>query len=172
MCDNSATIIFENENMTNNDVLRRMRYIFDLSDSKMIAIFAMADKETTREEISQWLKKDEDPDYLKCKDIALAAFLNGFIVFKRGPREGAAIENEKRLNNNIVFRKVKIALNLQSDDIVALFDLVSLPISKHELSAFFRKADHKNYRDCKDQILRNFLQGLQQKFRNDDTDPS
>ncbi|MEH6445686.1 MAG: DUF1456 family protein [Oceanospirillaceae bacterium] len=156
--------------MTNNDVLRRMRYVFDLSDSKMIAIFAMANLETTREEISQWLKKDEDADYLKCKDVALAAFLNGFIVEKRGKKEGAEVENEKRLTNNIVFRKVKIALNLQSDDIIELFNLVELPISKHELSAFFRKADHKNYRECKDQVLRNFLHGLQLRHRADDKD--
>ncbi len=156
--------------MTNNDVLRRIRYIFDLSDTKMIAIFALAGKETTREEISRWLKKDEDPDYLKCKDIELAAFLNGFIIFKRGPKEGSTVENEKRLNHNIIFRKINIALSLQSNDIISLFDLVGLPISKHELSAFFRNPNHKNYRECKDQLLRNFLQGLQQKLCSSEKD--
>lgn len=153
--------------MTNNDVLRRMRYIFDLSDSKMISTFAMANVTVSREEISQWLKKDEDANFIKCKDSTLAAFLNGFIIAKRGKKEGAEVVNEKRLNHNIIFRKIKIALNLQSDEIIALFDSVDLAISKHELSAFFRKEGHKNYRQCQDQILRNFLQSLQIRYRSD-----
>lgn len=127
----------------------------------MMAIFDNAGLTVDREKISQWLKKDEDADYVDCEDVELAAFLNGFIVFKRGAKEGATVENEKKLTNNIVFRKLKIALNLQSEALLALFERVELPISKHELSAFFRKPDHKNYRLCKDQILRNFLQGLQ-----------
>jgi uncharacterized protein YehS (DUF1456 family) len=154
--------------MTNNDVLRRIRYIFDLSDAKMIGIFDHAAITTDREQISQWLKKDEDVDFVKCEDVELAAFLNGFIIHKRGAKEGATVENETLLNHNIVFRKLKIALDLQSENVLALFELVGLPLSKHELSAFFRKPDHKNYRECQDQVLRNFLQGLQLKLKKSD----
>ena len=151
--------------MTNNDVMRRMRYIFDINDSKMIDIFAQALVEVSREQISQWLKKDDDSDFIRCKDIDLAAFLNGFISFKRGKKEGPAVENEQRLNNNAVLRKIKIALNLQGDDIEDLLQLAGMPLSKHEITAFFRKKGHKNYRECKDQVLRNFLQGLLLKTR-------
>jgi len=86
---------------------------------------------------------------------------------KRGQREGPQPKPEQRLNNNIIFRKLKIALNLQDEDILKILQLAALPMSKHELSAFFRKPDHKNYRSCKDQILRNFLQGLQIQYRPD-----
>lgn len=151
--------------MTNNDVLRRVRYIFDLSDSKMISIFAHIEVAVTREQISAYLKKDEDPDYLKCQDKMLANFLNGLIIEKRGKQEGPLPQPESRLTNNIVFRKLKIALKLQSDDVLHILDLANLRMSAHELSAFFRNAKHKNYRECQDQILRNFLQGLQMKFR-------
>ena len=48
--------------MNNNDCLRRIRYILDFDDSKMIAIFGLANMETDRAEISAWLKKDDDPD--------------------------------------------------------------------------------------------------------------
>ncbi len=75
--------------MTNNDILRRIRYIFDLSDSAMIAIFSLADFEVTREEISDWLKKDDDPAFKNCSDASLAIFLNGFINKRRGKKEGA-----------------------------------------------------------------------------------
>ena len=158
--------------MTNNDVLRRIRYIFDLSDSKMIAIFALADYKVTREQISDWLKKDDDPAYKSCSDTVLATFLNGLIVDKRGKKDGPQPVPESSLNNNIIFRKLKIALNLKEEDVMSLLALADMSISKHELSAFFRRVDHKHYRVCKDQILRNFLKGVQIKYRpeskNDD----
>ena len=152
--------------MTNNDILRRIRYIYDLSDSRMIAIFGMADYQVTREQISNWLKKEEDPAYQKCSDTKLALFLNGLINDKRGKKEGAQPEPEQRLTNNMIFMKLKIALNLKADDICKIMGLANLPVGKHELSAFFRKPGHKHYRECKDQILRNFLKGVQLKYRD------
>jgi len=153
--------------MTNNDVLRRVRYIFDFNDAKMIAIFASADTAVTREQVNSWLKKEEDPDYQKLSDMLLAIFLNGLINDKRGKKDGPQHEPEKRLTNNIIFMKLKIALNLKAEDVLELMNLAEFRMSKHELSALFRKSDHKHYRECKDQILRNFLKGLQLNYRND-----
>ena len=65
----------------------------------------------------------------------------------------------------MIFMKLKIALNLKAEDVLEVLALADLRISKHELSAFFRKPDNKHYRECKDQILRNFLKGLQLKYR-------
>ncbi len=151
--------------MTNNDILRRIRYIFDFSDSKMIAIFGLAGHQITRGQISDWLKKDDDPAYQECSDSQLAIFLNGLINDKRGKKEGPQPEPEKHLTNNIIFMKLKIALNLKAEDVLEIMDLTTLHLSKHELSAFFRKPEHKHYRDCKDQVLRNLLKGMQLKYR-------
>jgi len=151
--------------MNNNDVLRRIRYSFDFEDSKMMAVFGLGGLEVTRAEISDWLKRDDDPDYKTCSDQQLATFLNGLIVDKRGKRDGPQPEPETQLNNNIVFRKLRIALNLQAEDVLKLVNQSDFRISKHELSAFFRKPGHKHYRECKDQVLRNFLKGIQLKYR-------
>lgn len=151
--------------MENNDVLRRVRYIFDLSDSQMIAMFSSAGYRVTRSQVSDWLKKEDDPAFKKCDDRQLATFLNGLINEKRGKRQGEQPVPEKRLNNNIILRKIKIALNLRDEGIIEILQLVDFRLSKHELSAFFRKPGHKHYKLCKDQVLRNFLQGLQEKFR-------
>ena len=153
--------------MTNNDILRRIRYTFDYDDKKMMALFAQADLKVTREEISNWLKKDDDPDHKLCTDSQLASFLNGLINDKRGKKDGPQPEPEKRLTNNIIFRKIRIALDLKDDDILEILALAPFALSKPELSALFRKAGHKHYRACKDQILRNFLKGLQHKYRED-----
>ena len=153
--------------MTNNDILRRIRYIFDFNDDKMIAIFASADCEVTRAQISDWMKQEDDPAYKKLSDVQLATYLNGLINDKRGKREGPQPVAEKNLTNNAIFMKLKIALNLQAEDILEIMDLSDFRMSKHELSAFFRKTGHKHYRECKDQILRTFLKGLQMQYRND-----
>jgi len=147
--------------MSNNDILRRIRYTFDLNDTKMIDIFGLADYNVTRAQISDWLKKDDDPAFQELSDEQMATFLNGFIIEKRGKKEGAQPVPEKILNNNIVFRKLKIALNLKDEDILDIFNLVNMRLSKHELSAFFRSPNQTQYRPCKDQFLRNFLQGMQ-----------
>ncbi len=154
--------------MKNNDIIRRVRYIFDFSDTKMISIFGSADLTVTRAEISDWLKKEEDPDFQKCNDVTLAVFLNGLINDKRGKKDGEQAVPEKRLNNNKIFNKLKIALNLKADEVVDILALADFIISKSELSAFFRKPSHKNFVECKDQILRLFLKGLELKYREND----
>ncbi len=151
--------------ITNNDILRRIRYVFDFNDLKMIAVFGLTGCLVTREQISAWLKRDDDPAFQECADTELSIFLNGLICDKRGRKDGLQPEPEKRLTNNIIFRKLKIALNLKAEDVLEIMELANFRISKHELSAFFRKPDHKHYRDCKDQVLRNFLKGMQLKYR-------
>lgn len=151
--------------MDNNDILRRVRYIFDFNDSKMIKIFGLGDLEVTRPQISNWLKKETDLEFQAFTDLELATFLNGLINLKRGKKEGAQPTPEQHLNNNIIFRKLKIAMDLKAEDILEIMALADMNISKHELSAFFRKPGHKHYRQCLDQILRNFLTGAQLKYR-------
>ncbi len=150
-----------------NDCLRRVRYILDYDDSKMIGVFAEAGQKVTRARINAWLRKADDPAYEECSEVMFATFLNGLINQKRGKKEGPQLEPEQSLSNNIVFRKLKIAFKLQADEILSILSSADLHISKHELSAFFRRADHKHYRECKDQILRNFLKGMQIKYRDE-----
>jgi uncharacterized protein YehS (DUF1456 family) len=151
--------------MNNNDILRRLRYTFEFNDKAMIKTFAEGGLSATREHISDWLKREDDLAYKECPDVMLAAFLNGLINLKRGKREGEQPAPEESLTNNNIFMKLKIALNLQAEDILEMMNRSAFRLSKHELSAFFRKADHKHFRKCQDQVLRHFLKGLQLTHR-------
>lgn len=151
--------------MNNNDTLRRVRYIFDCGDDNMIHLFKLGGREATRTEISDWLKKDDDPNQKTIYDVDLAAFLNGFIIQHRGKKDGETPKPEKRINNNVIFRKLKIALTLKDEDIIQIMSLANFDVGKHEISAIFRNPTQKQYRVCKDQFLRNFLNGLQIKER-------
>lgn len=64
------------------------------------------------------------------------------------------------MNNNDIFKKLRVALQLRDDQIVDILQLVDFRISKGEIGNFFRNADHPKYMECGDQVLRNFLNGL------------
>jgi uncharacterized protein YehS (DUF1456 family) len=153
--------------MNTNDVLRAIRYSFNLGDSDMMNVFRLAGGDVTRAQVCDWLKKEEDEAFQRLSDFHLAVFLNGFIILRRGKKDGELPIPEKRLNNNITLRKLKIALNLKDDDMLQIFEFAGRKISKHELSAFFRNPDQEQYRECKDQLLRNFLQGMKKKYHVD-----
>ena len=146
--------------MNNNDIFRRLRYIFQYSDDQMMEVFALMEQTRTRQQVCAWLKQDDSVGFLQISDRNLATFLNGLIVKFRGKKDGELPVTESSTNHNIVFRKLKIALSLHAEDILKILSSVNFRMSKHELSAFFRKPTHRHYRACQDQVLRNFLQGL------------
>ncbi len=64
------------------------------------------------------------------------------------------------MTNNDIFKKLRIAFNMKDTDIVETLSLVDFSISKSEINAIFRNKDHRNYKICGDQLLRNFLDGI------------
>ncbi|PCC12791.1 DUF1456 family protein [Pseudoalteromonas sp. JB197] len=155
--------------MTNNDILRRIRYTFNLTDTAMVNVFAAAEHTVTTEQVIAWLTKEGEEAYTEISDTEFATFLNGFINTQRGKREGEQPAPESKLNNNIIFMKLRIALNMKAEDVIATLALVNFNLSKHELSAFSRKVDNKHYRVCNNQVLRLFLTGVQQQVRPQST---
>lgn len=155
--------------MTNNDVFRRMRFILNYGDDAMIDVFKYMEETVTRPTLSAWLKRDENPEYIEINDVELGTFFNALIIKKRGRQEGVPLPiADDRLSNNEILKKIKIAFNYRAEDMLEILELANFGISKHELSAFFRKLNHKHYRPCKDQLLRNFLQGMKIKYRSED----
>ena len=152
--------------MNNNDVLRSLRYAMDLGDPALVEIFELAGLEVPRADITGFLKREEEEGYLVCSDAAMAHFLEGLIIHKRGKNDQAPeAPLVGRLNNNDILKKLRVAFILKEDDMLAILELAGFPLSRPELSALFRKKGHKNYRECGDQILRNFLKGLTLRVR-------
>ncbi|MFD2924552.1 DUF1456 family protein [Halobacillus naozhouensis] len=174
--------------MDNNDILIRLRYALDIKDIDMIKIFKLGGIDLTKEEVLKVLTKsddgyDDELDYdgdvaeseenIKCTNSMLESFLNGMIIFKRGPQEpkpgqpnkpDRSIKNYSSVNN-VMLKKVKIALTLTSEDIIDILEGAGVTITKGELSALLRKEGHKNYKECGDRYARNFLKGLAIKYR-------
>ncbi len=153
--------------MTNNDVLRRVRYALQLSDQTMLTIFRLVDYPLESARLTAILKKEDEEGYGACRDPELERFLAGLIIHKRGKDEQHPIPppSSTRITNNIVLKKLRIALELHEDDMLATFKLAKKEVTKSELTALFRKEGHKHYKACGDQILRNFLAGLTVRYR-------
>ena len=148
--------------MDNNYILRSVRYALKISDSKMIEIFGLGEYTISKEELLTLLKPEEDKGFLLCSDKVMLSFLDGLIINKRGKQENKTGTPQKSstLNNNIILKKIRIALNFKEEDMLATFKLAELDVSKSELTAIFRRPDHKNYKECGDQFIKNFLKGL------------
>ena len=106
----------------------------------------------------------------ECTKSELVCFLNGFIIFKRGQQEQKPEQHAKDKSaiakniNNILLKKLKIALSLTSEDMLNIFECAEVIVTKMELSALFRTEGHKNYRKCGDDIAIGFLKGLAIKY--------
>lgn len=154
--------------MTNNDILRRFRYALDISNAAMIDIFRQSGHEIDQPALIALLKKEGEAGCRECTPMLMTHFLDGLIIQRRGRREpaaGTAAVETGELTNNAILKKVRIALDLKEDDMIAIMQLASVTISKSELSALFRAPGHKNFKACGDQFLRNFLKGLTIRHR-------
>lgn len=148
--------------MLNSDILRRIRYAFNFDDKLMLEIFKLGGIKLDVEKLRNHLKKEEDEGYEPLEVKSLLAFLDGLILRKRGPRETPSGKTpvKESFSNNLVLRKIKIALEFKEEDLLAVLKRSDMEISRSELSALFRQKEHKNYKVCGDQLLRNFLAGL------------
>lgn len=141
--------------MINNDILIQVCDILDIDKAALIDVFAHYDVTVSAEQIDQWVAGEP------LTDVELAAFLNGLIIEKRGQKDGDKAPLETELTNNMVFRKLMIALNLKADDTLEILEEAGWVLGKRELGAYFRNANNAHYRPCKDEVLAGFISGLE-----------
>lgn len=147
--------------MLNNDILRSLRYILQTNNQELIRLLKLAEADASPEQMVAWLHKEEEEGYQRCPDIILSCMLNGLIYDKRGKDESAPpLAVERRVNNNVVLKKLRIAFSLKTDDILAIATEQQFRISMPEITAMMRAPEHKNFRECGDQFMRYFLRGL------------
>ena len=150
--------------MTHNDTLRRLRYALNINDAKVAGTIALTGRKTTEDQVINWLKREDESGYTELSPALLCRFLDGFIIERRGPHPSGKIpEPLEFLSNNEILKKLRIALELQADEMVAIFKRVEFVVTKSELSAFFRRPEHRNYRKCPEQVLKKFIKGLSAK---------
>lgn len=152
--------------MTNNAILRSIRYLLNVPDAKLAEIFALGGVDVPPELVTAFLMNETEEGYFGCDDRTMAHFLNGLVVYRRGKDETRPPPPmELPITNNIVLKKLRVAFELKDEDLHQILTAAGFTVTKPELSAFFRKAGHPHYRPCGDQFLRNFLKGLTFRVR-------
>ena len=147
--------------MTHNDILRRLRYAFDINDVQVAKIFAHVGDDPGPAQVRSWLRREDHDDFAVLPEPMLCRFLDGLIIEKRGPRpDGTVPEPLEHLSNNEILKKLRIALALRDEDVIAVFKSAEFVVTKAELGSFYRKEGHRNFRKCPEQVLRKFLLGL------------
>ena len=109
--------------MTNNDILRRVRYALDIPDNTMVKIFALVEHKIDRATVKALLTKEEEDGYKECSDEVLTEFLDGLIILKRGKKDkkpGRLYTEDMQLNNNMILKKLRIALELREDEMLQI----------------------------------------------------
>ena len=146
-----------------NDVLRRLRYALDVNEADIVRIYAHQGHEITPEHVTSLLLKEEVEGYIPCTHLEMELFLDGLITERRGARDPDAPPcppTGKPMTNNMVLKKLRIALNFREYDMLNTLNRGGMEVSSSELTALFRKPSHRHYRECGDQLLRNFIKGL------------
>lgn len=161
--------------MVANDLLIRLRYALNIKNSDVAAMFKLGGVSLTALDVSNMLQKvnDDEPrpeNYKVCTNDMFEAFLNGLITTKRGPQEKkpgqAPVKPQKESANNMLIKKVKIALQLTTEDVLDVFYDGGINVSKGELGAILRNPSHRNYKECGDKFARKFLKGLTVRYRD------
>jgi len=152
----------------NNELLRRLRYALQIDDQSAMRIVKQGGLKTTIEEVSAWRLKDEEPGYAGCPNQAISAFLSGYVIEKRGVQEDKPVlaPSTKHVENNTVLKLMKIALTLRSEELLEYMQAGGASLSVSEVNALLRKPGSRNYRQCGDQVLRQFLNGVGQQLRD------
>jgi uncharacterized protein YehS (DUF1456 family) len=154
--------------MTKNDILIRLRYALNITDRKLVDLFALSDKPLSMDELRPLFLREDEEGFQECDGPTMGAFLEGLVVSRRGKKDpGSTPKPAWTLDptNNDILKAIRIALELRDEDVTAILGLVEVKASKSEINALFRKKGQENYRPCGDQFMRNFLAGLTKKYR-------
>lgn len=149
--------------MKPGQILYKIRNALRLDIETILKIYALEKYPMKEKHLKAILKKPSAKGHENADYEELGVFLDGLIRLQRGapkntPNEDAEIE----LDNNLVIKKLRIALELKDMDIETIFELGERPMSRSKLRDLFRAPDHPKYLSCSDAVLNDFLLGLEE----------
>jgi len=148
-----------------NDILFKIQRALSLDNKSIIEAYALAKYTMTEERLVNILKKHQDKGYEEATYEELGVFLDGLVLLKRGPSDKVADENEAvALTNNLILKKIRVAMELKEAELVILFALAEVELTKRQIGSLFRKEGTKNFKVCSDELLMAFLEGLDEFY--------
>ncbi len=156
--------------MKTNDILYKIQKALNLSQKEMLEAYKLAEYNMDTEHLDSLLKRRQDEGSKLCSYEELGVFLDGFVILKRGPSPKKKNDDVVELTNNLILKKLRIALELKEAETEIIFSLGEAELSKQQLASLFRKEGHKNFKECSDKLLMVFLDGLDEFYFTGEVD--
>ncbi len=151
--------------MKTNDILYKIQKALNLSQEEMLEAYKLAEYKMDATHLDSLLKRRLEEGFKLCSYEELGIFLDGFVTLKRGPSPKKNNDDEVvELTNNLILKKLRIALELKEAETEIIFSLADIELSKQQLASLFRKEGHKNFKECSDELLMAFLDGLDEFY--------
>jgi len=148
-----------------NDILFKIKTALSLDNSQIIEAYRLADYEMSEARLEAISKRRLDKGYEEATYEELGVFLDGLVLLKRGPSDKVADDNEAvPLTNNLILKKIRVAMELKEPELVILFALAEVELTKRQIGSLFRKEGTKNFKACSDELLMAFLDGLDEFY--------
>jgi len=150
--------------LNTNDILYKIQKALSLSSEEILKAYELAEYTMNADRLDALLKRRFDKGFELCSYEELGVFLDGFVILKRGPSPKKQSDEAVELTNNLILKKLRIALELKEPETEIIFNLADIELSKQELKSLFRKEGHKNFKACSDELLMAFLEGLDEFY--------
>jgi len=150
--------------ISTNEILYRIQKALNLSTEDMIEIYKLASHTMSWEHLDSLLKRRQEEGFMLCSYEELGVFLDGLVTFKRGPSPKKSNDEVVELTNNLILKKLRIALELKEAEIEIIFGLAEIELTKQQLASLFRKESHKNFKPCSAELLMAFIEGLDEFY--------
>ena len=148
-----------------NDILFKIKTALSLDNKSIIEAYALVNYEMSEEYLVNILKKHQDKGYEEATYEELGLFLDGLVILKRGPSDKVPTEDDVvELTNNLILKKIRVAMELKEAELVILFALAEVTLTKRQIGSLFRKEGTKNFKACSDELLMAFLDGLDEFY--------
>jgi len=147
-----------------NNILYKITKALHLESDSTLRAYKLAEFTLSPQRLDAILKPLDDKEYEVCTYEELGVFLDGLILLKRGPSPKKSTAQTLELTNNLILKKLRIALELKEAEVEIIFGLGEANLSKQQLSALFRSEKNKNFTLCSDELLFAFLDGLDEFY--------
>ena len=136
-----------------------------MSNSELIEAYSLVDYSMKNERLENILKRRQDQGYEEANYEELGIFLDGLVLLKRGASDRVStIEEAVALSNNLIMKKLRVALELKEAELVIVFALAEITLTKRQIGALFRKEGTKNFKYASDELLMAFIEGLDEFY--------
>lgn len=151
--------------ISTNEILYRIKKALNLSIEEMLEAYKLENYSMEASHLESLLKRRLDDGFVIATYEELGVFLDGFVTLKRGPSPKKPDDDDAvELTNNLILKKLRIALELKEPETEIIFGLADVELSKQQLASLFRKEGHKNFKECSDELLMAFLDGLDEFY--------